>query len=999
MDQYPRKLSPEEILDILNAIEPPNYYPEDLANMWVTNLRKQYQHQLMKVEVEAYEIIEQIKENIVNMTNKALISAGSAVGVISGQSIGQPVTQLTLNCLDYNELIYVVDNNTYELSIVTKIGDFVEQKLSESDTVFTSVKTSYSMISGKYSILSVDNNGQTKWRKIIGVSKHLTGAKLLRVVNDTGRSITASYGDSFLVLNDEFKFVTRSGSELKVGDIIPQLTITPDISSEYKYVDLSYYLPKDKWLYGTDFNIAKTKIGEYAYWSKYHNKLFTLPWKRPDSFNHWSRQGFLAEDGIVYPFPCNKVKSRIPDKIPLDSEFGFLIGIFLAEGTTTTTQIAISNHENSVIDRIRKWCDKYTITHKTYERMIDFPRGFSREIRIYSTLLTRFLRKYCGHYSYGKYIPNNAIMAPKEFIVGLLDGYFSGDGTINTKEKSIYCSSASEQLIDGIALLLTSFGIYSKKGNRQAENNNLDTENILPAYTLNIRNKYATIFSQNIKFTHPGKAEKQKILLNEYLYPYGRDYKLQIAGELMRITDEVYQEYKLSRDIRYSKITYLQEVGNIREYSYDLEVEDTKTFCTFNGFFCMDSFHNSGAVHEVLLGIPRVKEILNVTDDPKHKNAYVYFKNKYENLSTLKDAVRNKFIYVTLESILSDKSGYTIEVPIKTQSWMKYYKALYTDDYEHYGSAIIFHLDTYKMFSYGVTLRYIKECIENEYEDLFCFYPPNTLDAQVIKFYVCCDIRNISYKQYPLNDIYLIYLYNIALPDILDIQISGISGISNMFPIQEKGEWLIRTEGTNLPEIYCIDIVDRNRTYSDDIWEMYQLFGMEAVKNFLYREIRKIIGHGINERHIRLLLSSMTYTGTLTSVSRHGITREEAGPFGKASLEEAQDNLIRSGIYGETENNKGVSASITSGKLTRVGTGFCDIMADTSVLTGNKKKKNLSITVNKTRFRAHELYQLHKHSSESHDVDYNGDSPLSVDEPSDVESAHSVGSDDYYLDV
>ena len=42
----------------------------------------------------------------------------------------------------------------------------------------------------------------------------------------------------------------------------------------------------------------------------------------------------------------------------------------------------------------------------------------------------KFITELVGHGSHNKHIPLQTINAPEEFIIGLLDGYISGDGTI-----------------------------------------------------------------------------------------------------------------------------------------------------------------------------------------------------------------------------------------------------------------------------------------------------------------------------------------------------------------------------------------------------------------------------------------------------------------------------------------------------------------------------------------------------------------------------------------
>jgi hypothetical protein len=85
-------------------------------------------------------------------------------------------------------------------------------------------------------------------------------------------------------------------------------------------------------------------------------------------------------------------------------------------------------------------------------------------------------------------------------------------------------------------------------------------------------------------------------------------------------------------------------------------------------------------------------------------------------------------------------------------------------------------------------------------------------------------------------------------------------------------------------------------------------------------------GTYINVCHVMLLVDIMTFSGTISSVSRYGIKRAQAGPLAKASFEESLDNFLKAGVFGDVETTNGVSASIMCGKRSKIGTGLCDLL-------------------------------------------------------------------------
>ena len=86
---------------------------------------------------------------------------------------------------------------------------------------------------------------------------------------------------------------------------------------------------------------------------KRENKTFVLPYKRSDSFvakfNDKLRNGCQTkttlETNCIYTLQTNMNNYTIPENIPLDYNFGYLLGAYAAEGCMTKTQISISNND------------------------------------------------------------------------------------------------------------------------------------------------------------------------------------------------------------------------------------------------------------------------------------------------------------------------------------------------------------------------------------------------------------------------------------------------------------------------------------------------------------------------------------------------------------------------------------------------------------------------------------------------------------------------------
>lgn len=150
--------------------------------------------------------------------------------------------------------------------------------------------------------------------------------------------------------------------------------------------------------------------------------------------------------------------------------------------------------------------------------------------------------------------------------------------------------------------------------------------------------------------------------------------------------------------------------------------------------------------------------------------------------------------------------------------------------------------------------------------------------------------------------------------------------------LDKEMEWEILTDGTNLKDIFLVDKVNYRRVTSNDINQIYECLGIEAVRNTLIQELRKVLGHYgiyVNYRHLAVLCDVMTQCGYLTSITRHGINRVEQGPLRKCSFEETVEILLEAGLFAEVDHLKGISENIMLGQLAPYGTGCFDLIFDT----------------------------------------------------------------------
>jgi len=151
--------------------------------------------------------------------------------------------------------------------------------------------------------------------------------------------------------------------------------------------------------------------------------------------------------------------------------------------------------------------------------------------------------------------------------------------------------------------------------------------------------------------------------------------------------------------------------------------------------------------------------------------------------------------------------------------------------------------------------------------------------------------------------------------------------------VAEK-QYVLDVEGTNLLDLSIIPNTDPFRTFSNDIEEVLQVFGIETARVALLREFKSAFSRQtINYHHLITLVDAMTFPGFFLKANRVGMSQdEESGVLTKSSFEETAKHLFNAALSGELDNMKGVSANIMFGQKPPSGTGIVDILIDETKL-------------------------------------------------------------------
>tara|TARA_Y100000389_G_scaffold202481_2_gene247885 strand:- start:374 stop:4009 length:3636 start_codon:yes stop_codon:yes gene_type:complete len=330
----------------------------------------------------------------------------------------------------------------------------------------------------------------------------------------------------------------------------------------------------------------------------------------------------------------------------------------------------------------------------------------------------------------------------------------------------------------------------------------------------------------------------------------------------------------------------------------------------------LNTFHFSGiASKSVTLGVPRLKELINLSKTIKSPSMTIKVKPEYVNVKNYHFVGTMLGTYVTGTSVFYKLDWHDFEVEyFKMMNNTELQKSLHENCW-----VFVYDIDIHEIGKHGTSMIDLTVCIHQQYDNIWCICNDETSDYPKIVARVITDeiMDNDQAKR-------------MANKMKSELVIKGYSSITNTF-VNEDDPYIIETCGTDLENVLSDSIVDAYQTFTNNIIETYQVLGIEAAREMLIREIRNVIeydGSYVDYRHTSLLVDTMTYKGMLMSITRHGINRTETGVLMRCSFEETLNIITDASVYGERDNLLGITENILVGKHSRIGTGMIDILID-----------------------------------------------------------------------
>ncbi|KAK3341342.1 hypothetical protein B0T25DRAFT_338943 [Lasiosphaeria hispida] len=378
----------------------------------------------------------------------------------------------------------------------------------------------------------------------------------------------------------------------------------------------------------------------------------------------------------------------------------------------------------------------------------------------------------------------------------------------------------------------------------------------------------------------------------------------------------------------------------------------------------LNTFHFAGVSSKnVTLGVPRLKEILNVASNIKTPSMIVYLDSENASQEAAKK-LRNAVEHTSLRSVTAVTEIYydpditSTNIPEDFDMVESYFlipDSTEAETLENQSRWLLrITLDRQKMLDKGLRVEDVAQSIKDGYKtELAVVFSDNNAEEMVLRlrlFQTQTD-KDEDGNALMEDDVLLKKLEEHLLDKVT---LRGVTGIERAF--LNKGnkvietdtgaltskkddprtqEWYLDTQGTALREVLHVEGVDVTRTYTNDLWQVVDVFGIEAARSALMRELTMVLafdGSYVNHRHLALLVDVMTYRGSVAAVTRHGINRADTGALMRCSFEETVEILLEAAAIGELDDCRGISENVMLGQMAPMGTGHFDVLLDPKML-------------------------------------------------------------------
>ena len=377
----------------------------------------------------------------------------------------------------------------------------------------------------------------------------------------------------------------------------------------------------------------------------------------------------------------------------------------------------------------------------------------------------------------------------------------------------------------------------------------------------------------------------------------------------------------------------------------------------------LNSFHTAGVVSQnVVMGVPRLKELLDASKTPKTPCTTVCFRTPYCTSETLARYVAATLPLLRLGDLVArvaivDRGGSD-----DPDAWLQRLEALLHDPEEFHSRYVVrLELSQELMRTRHLTPPIVRRLLQERLQGRALVHSSETNEVDWVVRVHFQRVREMMTHGHLADDQEAILCHR-ATNVLLDtVVVSGHPSVTAADAVAgtrldaegvAHAEQRVHVSGVFLVDCAASPCVDWRRCTSNHVWEVYHTLGIEACAHVLYDQLQMVVGAYVDPRHISLIVDTMCRGGTLMPLNRHGINRTDYSPLMRCSFEETIDVLCDAAIYAETENARGVTTSIMTGQLSHFGTGEVEVQLPCATITPPESKR-AQVRVMRSTCRSH----------------------------------------------
>ena len=375
----------------------------------------------------------------------------------------------------------------------------------------------------------------------------------------------------------------------------------------------------------------------------------------------------------------------------------------------------------------------------------------------------------------------------------------------------------------------------------------------------------------------------------------------------------------------------------------------------------LNTFHFAGVASKsnVTRGVPRIEEILSLSENPKNPSCTVFLKDYDQESQEKAQDIMLKLEHTKLREIVNqvkicfdpDDQNTLIEEDSETLKLYYEFKNLVRDcleetkDEDDSNWIVRMEMNAEMMLEKNISMDDVNFAIKRAWgEQVSCVYDDYNSDKLIFRIRI--DTSKVKKKGATsldqTDEIYHLQNFQSQLLDSLILR--GIKNIAKVVPRKinnnvkkldgtfvQTDVWVLDTVGTNLLDLLSLDYINSNKTFTNDIQEIRSVLGIEAARQAIFNEISDVIEFDstyINYHHLSLLCDRMTTKDKMVSIFRHGINNDDIGPIAKASFEETPEMFLRAARHAELDTMRGVSANVMCGQEGYFGTSCFQVVLD-----------------------------------------------------------------------